>query len=294
MARGRRGKRRKSAHERPSGREGRRRLLPLAAGVVAVPVGAVLAGALLVTDPADRLNPFATTSDGSAAPAESGVTGDAAGDAALVPDADDGSDFFEDPTGTPRESSPRAEDPVAAEVTASAAPEDEESPGDTDGERAESGGGSSGGSGGSSGGGDGSGGSGSGSGGSGDTVAAASSQVARVVEIVNSERSDAGCGSLRVDDRLTAAAQEHSEDMDARGYMAHENPDGEGPGDRAARHGYDAWGAENVAKGQRNAEQVMDAWMNSEGHRANILNCDLVAIGVGESGNAWTQMFGWE
>ncbi|GAB2491575.1 CAP domain-containing protein [Nocardiopsis aegyptia] len=292
MARGRRGKRRKSAHERPSGREGRRRLLPLAAGVVAVPVGAVLAGALLVTDPADRLNPFATTSDGSAAPAGSGVAGDAgdtAGDAALVPDADDGSDFFEDPTGTPRESTSTAEDPVA-EVTASAAPEDEESPEDTDGERAESGG-SSGGSGGSSGGGNGSGGSGSGGG---DTVAAASSQVARVVEIVNSERSDAGCGSLRVDDRLTAAAQEHSEDMDARGYMAHENPDGEGPGDRAARHGYDAWGAENVAKGQRNAEQVMDAWMNSEGHRANILNCDLVAIGVGESGNAWTQMFGWE
>ncbi|WP_304454099.1 CAP domain-containing protein [Nocardiopsis sp. YSL2] len=292
MARGRRGKRRKSAHERRSGRDGRHRLLPLAAGIAAVPVGAVLAGALLVTDPADRLNPFTNTSDGSAASAGSEGTGDsggATGDAVRAPDADDGSDFFEDPTGTPRESAPGTDGSVAAEVTASASAvpeeEQEESPEDTGGERAESGGGSSGGSG--------SGGS-ADSGSGGDSVTAASSQVTRVVELVNSERADAGCGSLRVDDRLTAAAQEHSEDMDARGYMAHESPEGEGPGDRAARHGYDAWGAENVAKGQQNAQQVMDAWMNSPGHRANILNCDLVAIGVGESGNAWTQLFGWE
>ncbi|KOX24065.1 CAP domain-containing protein [Nocardiopsis sp. NRRL B-16309] len=287
MARGRRGKRRKSAHERPSGREGRRRLLPLAAGVAAVPVGAVLAGALLVTDPAERLNPFTNTSGESAASADSGVTDDAA----RAPEADDGADFFEDPTGTPRESAPAADDSVAAEVTASAAPGDEEDPEDTDGERGESGGGSGDGGGDSGGSGAGSGG---GDGGGDDTLTAASSQVGRVVEIVNSERADEGCGSLRVDDRLTAAAQEHSEDMDARGYMAHESPEGEGPGDRAARHGYDAWGAENVAKGQRDAEQVMDAWMDSLGHRANILNCDLVAIGVGESGHAWTQMFGWE
>jgi uncharacterized protein YkwD len=82
--------------------------------------------------------------------------------------------------------------------------------------------------------------------------------------------------------------------MDARDYMAHESPDGEGPGERARRHGYNSWGAENVAKGQRSAEQVMEAWMNSPGHRANILNCGLVAIGVGEANFAWTQKFGWE
>ncbi|RKS10094.1 uncharacterized protein YkwD [Nocardiopsis sp. Huas11] len=294
MARGRRGKRRKSAHERPSEQGGRNRLLPLAAGIVAVPVGAVLAGALLVTDPADRLNPFTNTSDGTAAPGVAGEAEGTAGDAARAPDADDGSDFFADPTGTPRESGPGTDDTVAAEVTASASvgPEEQESTEDGDGERGESGGGASTESGGG-GSGSGTGSSDSGSGG-GDSVAAASSQVTRVVELVNSERSGAGCGSLRVDARLTAAAQEHSEDMDARGYMAHESPEGEGPGDRAARHGYDAWGAENVAKGQRNAQQVMDSWMNSPGHRANILNCDLVAIGVGESGHAWTQMFGWE
>ena len=115
MARSRRGKRRKSAHERPSGRDGRRRLLPLAAGIVAVPVGAVLAGALLVTDPADRLNPFTNTSDGSAASQE---IGDSAADDSGVPIADDGADFFEDPTGTPRESAPESDDSVAAEVRA--------------------------------------------------------------------------------------------------------------------------------------------------------------------------------
>ena len=93
---------------------------------------------------------------------------------------------------------------------------------------------------------------------------------------------------------LTALAQDFSEDMAARDYMAHDNPDGEGPGDRARRHGYSSWGAENVAKGQSSAEQVMEAWMNSPGHRANILNCDLTAIGVGEASNAWTQKFGYE
>jgi hypothetical protein len=82
--------------------------------------------------------------------------------------------------------------------------------------------------------------------------------------------------------------------MNRRNYMSHQNPEGEGPGERARRHGYNAWGAENVAKGQTSAAQVMDAWMNSEGHRNNILNCGLVAIGVGESGNAWTQLFGWD
>jgi uncharacterized protein YkwD len=286
MARGRRGKRRKSAHEHRSDRQPRRRLLPLAAGLTAVPVGMVLAGALLVADPADRLNPFATASDGSVVPAQAGEA--AADDAVRVPDADDGSDFFAEPTGTPRESVRATDGPVAAEVTATAAPEEEETEDAADDGRGESGGSGSG-----SGSGNGSGGSG-GSGGGDDTVAAASSEAGRVVQLVNTARASEGCGSLRVDDRLTAAAQEHSEDMHARDYMSHESPEGEGPGERAARHGYDAWGAENVAKGQENAQQVMDAWMNSPGHRANILNCDLVAIGVGESGNAWTQLFGRE
>jgi uncharacterized protein YkwD len=98
------------------------------------------------------------------------------------------------------------------------------------------------------------------------------------VTLVNSERESAGCGPLRVDPLHTAAAQEHSEDMDRRDYLSHESPEGKGPGDRVGRHGYDAWGAENIAKGQTSPEQMMDTWMGSQGNRDNILNCDLVAI----------------
>ncbi|MFI6574833.1 CAP domain-containing protein [Nocardiopsis sp. NPDC050513] len=280
MARGRRGRRRASAHGRGSGRGGRRRPLPLVAGLAAVPVGLTLAGTLLVTDLGDQINPL--SSSGGAPTA--GQIGDAVADDSAVPATVTDDDFFETPTATPREGRTDSSEPATARATASDAPADDT---DADSGRSESGGGS-----GDSGSGGGSGGDGGG-GGSTPETPLSGPEVDQVVQLVNAERAEAGCGPLRVDDRLTAAAQEHSEDMDARNYMAHQSPEGEGPGDRAERHGYDSWGAENVAKGQTSPEQVMDAWMNSPGHRANILNCDLVAIGVGESGNAWTQLFGW-
>ncbi|RNL86135.1 CAP domain-containing protein [Halostreptopolyspora alba] len=121
---------------------------------------------------------------------------------------------------------------------------------------------------------------------SGDTTADA------VVELVNEERANAGCAPVRPNDALTRAAEKHSEDMAARGYMAHESPDGTTPADRAAREGYHAWSGENVAAGYDSPEDVMEGWMNSRGHRENILNCENTAIGVGEHRNRWTQMFG--
>ncbi|MFC7328992.1 CAP domain-containing protein [Marinactinospora rubrisoli] len=127
-----------------------------------------------------------------------------------------------------------------------------------------------------------------------DRPSGGSSLASAVVELVNDERSRAGCPDVRVDGRLTAAAQGHSEDMAARDYMDHVSPDGEGPADRAAEVGYPAWSGENVAAGYRTAEDVMNGWMNSDGHRANILNCDNRAIGVGEAERYWTQMFGRE
>ncbi|GAB3205001.1 CAP domain-containing protein [Marinactinospora thermotolerans] len=117
---------------------------------------------------------------------------------------------------------------------------------------------------------------------------------AAVVALANAERAAAGCAPLRPDERLTSAAQSHSEDMAQREYMAHENPEGEGPDERAAAAGYGAWSGENVAAGQSSAEEVMSAWMNSPGHRANILDCDNRSIGVGRDGVHWTQMFGRE
>lgn len=119
-----------------------------------------------------------------------------------------------------------------------------------------------------------------------------------VIEATNAVRAEAGCGPLRVDERLTAAARAHSRDMRVRDFFSHENPDGESPADRAAAAGYDSWGAENIAMGQQDADAVMDAWMKSPGHRKNILNCDYQAIGVGvdvgDGGPWWTQMFGYE
>ena len=117
----------------------------------------------------------------------------------------------------------------------------------------------------------------------------------RVVELANQERAASGCDrALVVDDRLAEAAQGHSTDMSDRDYFSHTSPEGETFADRIIEAGYPSPAAENIARGQRSAEQVMEAWMNSDGHRRNILNCEYVAIGVGldTDGWYWTQDFG--
>ncbi|GAB3222287.1 hypothetical protein GCM10027447_09050 [Glycomyces halotolerans] len=117
-----------------------------------------------------------------------------------------------------------------------------------------------------------------------------------IVQLVNDERAEAGCGELRTDGRLDDAARLHAEDMAANDYFAHESRDGRGPTDRAAEQGYEGGVGENIAMGYPDPASVMDAWMNSEGHRANILNCGYSVIGVGiaERGGTiyWVQNFG--
>lgn len=122
-----------------------------------------------------------------------------------------------------------------------------------------------------------------------------SSEADQVVTLVNQERADAGCRPVRADDRLVTAAQKHSNDMDRRDYFSHESPEGEDFAERIRAEGYQHPGAENIAQGYRSAEQVVQAWMDSDGHRRNILNCDLKAIGVGLSQTewVWTQDFGF-
>ncbi|MGW5345251.1 sigma-70 family RNA polymerase sigma factor [Streptomyces sp. HUAS TT3] len=121
--------------------------------------------------------------------------------------------------------------------------------------------------------------------------------VGQVVALVNAERAKAGCGPLRDDAQLRSAAQAHSDDMAGRNFFAHTSPDGSDPGDRTTAAGY-RWSTygENIAKGQQTPESVMDSWMNSAGHRANILNCSFKDIGVGihqgSGGPWWTQNFG--
>ncbi|GHE12790.1 sigma-70 family RNA polymerase sigma factor [Streptomyces alanosinicus] len=119
----------------------------------------------------------------------------------------------------------------------------------------------------------------------------------QVVALVNKQRSAAGCGPLTEDPQLQKAAQGQSDDMAARHFFDHTNPDGADPGQRITAAGYH-WSTygENIAQGQQTAAAVMDSWMNSPGHRANILNCSFKDIGVGvhkgTGGPWWTQDFG--
>ncbi|WP_263164536.1 sigma-70 family RNA polymerase sigma factor [Streptomyces sp. SCSIO ZS0520] len=123
------------------------------------------------------------------------------------------------------------------------------------------------------------------------------SQVDQVTRLVNAERAKNGCGPVTANPKLQSAAQSHSDDMADRDYFSHTDPDGGDPGDRITAAGY-RWSTygENIAAGQQTPSQVMEGWMNSEGHRANILNCGFKEIGVGlrkdASGPIWTQNFG--
>ncbi|MFE2279959.1 sigma-70 family RNA polymerase sigma factor [Streptomyces sp. NPDC059454] len=118
---------------------------------------------------------------------------------------------------------------------------------------------------------------------------------AQVLSLANTERAKAGCGPLKFDDRLARAARLHSEDMSANDYFSHTGRNGSSFADRAGAQGHPSPGAENIARGQSSAQSVMDAWMNSPGHRANILNCSLTTLGVGvvDSDWTWTQVFGY-
>lgn len=120
---------------------------------------------------------------------------------------------------------------------------------------------------------------------------------AEVVRLTNAERADAGCDPLRNDSRLHAAAQKHSVDMGKNDYFSHTSADGRSPWDRMRAEGYDFPSAENIARGQQTPAAVVESWMDSPGHRRNILNCSYAAIGVGvylgDGGPWWTQDFGY-
>ncbi|MEU9040770.1 MULTISPECIES: CAP domain-containing protein [unclassified Kitasatospora] len=125
---------------------------------------------------------------------------------------------------------------------------------------------------------------------------AAPSDAQAVVDLVNAERAKAGCGPVTSDPRLATAAQSHSDDMADRNYFDHASPEGYHADHRIEATGYrwSTWG-ENIARGQKDPAAVMDAWMNSPGHRANILNCAFKQLGVGvrtgSGGPWWTQVF---
>lgn len=116
-----------------------------------------------------------------------------------------------------------------------------------------------------------------------------------VVRLTNEERASAGCGPLRTDRRLQASAQAHSEDMATNDYFSHTSRDGRGSYERMSAAGHPAPGGENIAYGYPDPAEVVQVWMESAGHRRNILDCDFTTVGVGfdPDGSYWTQHFGY-
>ena len=116
----------------------------------------------------------------------------------------------------------------------------------------------------------------------------------QVVELTNQERAKQGLPALKVDVELSKVAREKSRDMQANNYFSHTSPTYGSPFDMMKQFGIDYSSAgENIAMGQQTPEEVVQAWMNSEGHRKNILSSNYTHIGVGyvENGNYWTQQF---
>lgn len=121
-----------------------------------------------------------------------------------------------------------------------------------------------------------------------------------VFQLTNQERQARGLYPYAWNDLLADAARAHSQDMGTRNFFSHTNPDGKTPGDRIRDAGYNwSYCGENIAAGQTTAAEVVQGWMNSPGHRANILSTDFCDLGVGYAyvtgsayGHYWTQNFG--
>ncbi|XKG66935.1 CAP domain-containing protein [Mesobacillus maritimus] len=116
----------------------------------------------------------------------------------------------------------------------------------------------------------------------------------QVIDLTNEQRKQNGLPALQADTQLSGVAQMKSEDMRQNGYFSHTSPTHGSPFDMMRDQGvsYKTAG-ENIAQGQPTPQEVVKAWMDSPGHRKNILSSDFTHIGVGydSSGHHWTQMF---
>jgi uncharacterized protein YkwD len=124
---------------------------------------------------------------------------------------------------------------------------------------------------------------------------------AHVVALVNQERAAAGLAPLVVNETLADGAQEYADLMAEANFFSHNGPDGSDVTARAEAAGYTSWTflAENLAAGQPTPDRVVQAWMNSPTHRANILALDAAEVGLGHAfnpsaryGHYWALEFG--
>ncbi len=123
------------------------------------------------------------------------------------------------------------------------------------------------------------------------------SMESKVVTLVNQERAKYGLKPLSANWELARVARYKSEDMRDKNYFSHTSPTYGSPFDMMKKFGIQySYAGENIAAGQTTAKSVVASWMNSEGHRKNILSANFKEIGVGyakggSSGHYWTQMF---
>ncbi|WP_339324412.1 CAP domain-containing protein [Paenibacillus sp. FSL W8-0194] len=115
---------------------------------------------------------------------------------------------------------------------------------------------------------------------------------AEVVKLVNQERAKAGLKPLTENAKLSNMAMDKAKDMSNNNYFDHNSPTYGSPFDMMKKYGISfSYAGENIAKGQKTPADVMNAWMNSEGHRANILNSNYTTIGVAYYNGYWVQEF---
>ncbi|MEF3302892.1 CAP domain-containing protein [Paenibacillus sp. GYB003] len=126
----------------------------------------------------------------------------------------------------------------------------------------------------------------------GETATTASAYADQVVSLVNQERAKAGLSPLASDPALTKMALDKAKDMYNNNYFDHNSPTYGSPFDMMKAYGISySYAGENIAKGQRNPQEVMNAWMNSAGHRQNILSPNFTKIGVAYYNGEWVQEF---
>lgn len=120
----------------------------------------------------------------------------------------------------------------------------------------------------------------------------AASFASQVVDLVNQERSKTGLKPLTTQANLTKVAAAKAADMRQNNYFDHQSPTYGSPFDMMKQFGVSySYAGENIAKGQRTPAEVMNAWMNSDGHRKNILNANFTTIGVAYDNGYWVQEF---
>ncbi len=128
-------------------------------------------------------------------------------------------------------------------------------------------------------------------------LAKTTSPEAQLIDLINAERVRRGLDALSVNPVLMQVAEAHSQDMVNRNFFDHINPDGQGPDGRLNEAGYAwSWCGENIGGGYATAQAMFTGWMNSTGHRDNMLFRDYTEIGIGyvtggHYGHYWTAVF---